>query len=309
MARWPVRIQAVGLGEVTLAQPLRTDVRADWQPTLYTLGALSGVGVEHLALKFPDTEYAGHLNEPGYNGVFFEDGVVDSWVRGLSFHNADSGLLVDDLTKHITGQQLSFTGRQGHHGLNIAHTHDGLYTDLVFDAYFVHHMTVDHRASGNVFSRVSGEGQPIHLDHHRDSPFENLWTAIRGEADLINGGSWCAGPPSGARSTFWGLEAPLIPPYWAHVQTNMVGPSTADQDELSEHGAWIERMDEVQPRNLHLAQRAQRLGLSYEDTGLGEDPPDPAADPTCGCKGGPAAGLGSVLLGLLALRRRRHGVS
>jgi MYXO-CTERM domain-containing protein len=306
---WPVRVEAVGQGEVTLAQPLRTDVRADWQPTLYALDALSEVGVEHLALEFPEVEYAGHLDEPGYNGVFFEAGVADSWVRDVSFHNADSGLLVDALTKHITGTGLVFTGRQGHHGLNVAHSHDGLYTGLVFDAYFVHHMTVDHRASGNVFSRVSGQGQPIHMDHHRDSPFENLWTAIVGEVDLIHGGSWCAGPPSGARSTFWGLEGELIPPYWAHIQTNLVGPSIAEGETRSEHGAWIEDMETVEPRNLHLAQRARRLGLDYQDTGLSEEAGEPTPEDSCGCKAGPAAGLAPMLLGLLALRRRRHGVS
>lgn len=140
------------------------------------------------------------------------------------------------------------------------------------------------------------------------APFENLWTAVDGEADLINGGSWCAGPPSGARSTFWGLETELIPPYWAHIQTTIVGPSTTEEDELTQDQAWIERMDTVRPRNLHLAQRALRLGQDYADTGL-EDTgldPEPAPQSSCGCKSGDAAALGLLPLGLLVLRRRRR---
>ena len=34
--------------------------------------ALAGLGVESLTIAFPDVPYAGHLEEPGYNGVFFE---------------------------------------------------------------------------------------------------------------------------------------------------------------------------------------------------------------------------------------------
>jgi hypothetical protein len=32
------------------------------------------MGVEYLSVEFPPTPYAGHLNEQGYNGVYFEGG-------------------------------------------------------------------------------------------------------------------------------------------------------------------------------------------------------------------------------------------
>lgn len=306
--RWPVRIGEVSDGEVTLAQPLRFDVRGSWSPELHAMDALSEVGIEHLTLAFPDVEYAGHLNEPGHNGVFFNAGVVDSWVRGVRFENADSGVLTDTLTKHITARELAFVGRQGHHGFNVAQSHDGLYTELVFDQYFVHHMTVDHRASGNVFSQVTGSETPVHLDHHRDSPFENLWTAMDVEVDLVNGGSLCAGPPGGARNTFWGLESDLIPPYWAHVQTTIVGRTTAEASELTDEGVWLEKLDRVNPPDLHRAQLARRLGHELPDTG-GPDTGQPAPDPDCGCSSGaPHSGL-FALLGLLWLRRQDRNVS
>ncbi|MCP4805009.1 MAG: hypothetical protein GY913_17090 [Proteobacteria bacterium] len=305
VVRWPVRIESISDGEVTLAQPLKLDVQESWSPQLHALDALSEVGIEHLTLRFPDVEYADHLNEPGYNGIFLDAGVVDSWVRDVQFVNADSGLLVDTLTKNVTGTGLSFTGRQGHHGFNVAQSHDGLYTDLRFDQYFVHHMTVDHRASGNVFSQIGGSETPIHLDHHRDSPFENLWTAIHAEVDLVNGGNFCAGEPGGARNTFWGIESELIPPYWAHVQTTIVGPTTGEATQTAD-GVWIEPMDRVNPPDLHRAQLARRLGTELPDTGA-PDTGEPSSEPPDGCACGVATTPTPLfLLALLLVRRQRE---
>ena len=300
--RVPLRVVSVEGDVLAFEPPLRHDVRAEWSPTLYALDPLADIGVEHLRLHFPDIEYAGHLDEPGFNGVFFQEGVVDSWVRDVEIRNADNGVLVDTLTRDITVRGVTFTGRDGHHGLNIAHSYDGLYEELLYEANFVHGTTVDHRAAGNVFHRIQvGEDRVVHLDHHRDSPFENLYTAIRGDVDLINGGSTCAGPPGGARNTFWGLETPLWPPYWKHVQTNLIGPSM-DVDVRTQDQEWIEVLDVVEPRNLFLWQRAQRLGEDYEDSGLEEPVEEPVRE-TCGCRAGPFAGV--VLLPLLLRRRRR----
>ena len=298
--RVPLRIVEVGADHVVLDRPLRHDVRSSWTPELHSFEPIEDVGVEHLRIEFPDVEYAGHLNEPGYNGVFLHDGVVDSWVLDVEFVNADNGVLVDTYTLDNTVSEVRFSGRSGHHGLNIAHSYDGLYADLVYETNFVHATTVDHRAGGNVFHRIEvAEDIVAHLDHHRDSPFENLYTAIRGDVDLINGGSWCAGEPGGARNTFWALETPLIPPYWKHVQTNIVGPST-DIDSMTEDQEWIEVLDVVEPRNLYLYQRAQRLDEDYEDTGL---PVEEVSEPTEGCGCRRASWLGGLLLLPLVGRR------
>ena len=55
-----------------------------------------------------------------------------------------------------------------------------------------HSLTVDHRSNGTVFSRGSGS-LPLSLDHHRGSPFENLYTKL-GDYDFSSGGSACAAP-------------------------------------------------------------------------------------------------------------------
>lgn len=306
---WPVRIAEIVDGStIRLVQPLRTDVRPEWTPTLWTFPAITQIGVESLAFEFPDVDYPGHLNELGYNAIFVQDGVADAWFRDLVFINADNGLLVDRGVKNISALELEFQGRKGHHGFNIAFSADGLYSDLHYAQDHMHSITVDHRANGNVFQRVSAEPeQVLELDHHRDSPFENLFTAFSAEVNFVNGGNLCAGIPGGARTTTWGLPTPLIPPYWDHAQVNLVGTIADDQESLTEDQEWLEPVQDLVPRNLYLAQRAYVQGEEYWDTGLAQDTGQAPAEPT-GCGGCGGGGLGGIWAGaaLLLLARRKR---
>jgi hypothetical protein len=306
---WPVFIAAVDGTTVTLAQPLRLDARAEWQPTLKTHPALTDVGVEHLTIAFPDVPYAGHLEEPGYNGVFFTRGVVDSWVRDVTFINADNGVLVDRLSKRHTIRDIAFEGRKGHHGLNIAFASDGMYNGLMYEADFVHHITVDHRANGNVFKNVVGVAE-VHLDHHRDGPFENLFSQFDAEVSFFHGGNFCAGHPAGARETMWGLPGPLQPPYWAAAQANVVGDLTLD-DSQTDDAEWVENVPALTPVDLHQDQLDRRLGVPIPDVETDTEsdsainsPPDTGADCACQNTGAPVNPLW-LCLAVFGYRRRQ----
>lgn len=266
----PLRIESVRGDAVHFTQPLRHDIRSSWNPVLLSYPSIDHVGIESLRIRFPDTPYAGHLNEPGYNGIFMTDGVVNSWVKDVTIENSDNGVLTDKYSKWITVDGLQLEGREGHHGLNIAHTADSMFMNLHFKNNWRHAMTVDHRSNGNVFKKVTSDGIELEMDHHRDSPFENLFTNIDAPTNLINGGSSCAGYPGGARNTFWGHKEPLVPPYWQHIQTNLIGPTTVAAS-LTEQREWIEPVDDLLPRDLHKAQLALRLGLEWEDTASATD--------------------------------------
>jgi hypothetical protein len=265
----PLRIESVRENAVHFTQPFRVDIRSEWQPVLRSYPNIDNVGFESFRIRFPETEYAGHLNEPGYNGIFMKGGVVNSWVKDLVIENADNGILTDQLSKWITVDGLTFEGREGHHGLNIAHTADSLFTNLHYSSEWRHYLTVDHRSNGNVFKKITSDGFQISMDHHRDSPFENLFTRVDTDANLFNGGSACAGYPGGARNTFWGHAYPLIPPYWKHIQSNLVGPTTVEAS-LTEDREWIEPIEDLVPRDLHQAQLNRRMGWAPVDTA----PPD-----------------------------------
>jgi hypothetical protein len=293
----PLRLESVREDVVIFTQPLRHDVRAEWNPVLKSYPAIDNVGLESFRIQFPETVYAGHLNEPGYNGIFMKGGVINSWVKDLAIENADNGILTDQLSKWITVDGLRLEGRKGHHGLNIAHTADSLFKNLHYSTEWRHAMTVDHRSNGNVFKHITSDDIPLEMDHHRDSPFENLFTDIAAETNLLNGGSSCAGYPGGARNTFWGLHQPLVPPYWKHIQTNLVGLSTVGES-LTPNREWIELIEDLWPLDLHQAQLARRMGWPQDtgtpDTGdTGEDPSKDRALPDtpsagCGCGTAPS---------------------
>jgi len=315
----PLRIESVRENAVHFTQPFRLDIRQEWQPVLNSYPNVDNVGFESFRIRFPENEYAGHLNEPGYNGIFMKGGVINSWAKDLIIENADNGILTDQLSKWITVDGVTFEGRKGHHGLNIAHTADSLFMNLHYGSEWRHYLTVDHRSNGNVFKKITSDGFQISMDHHRDSPFENLFTHIDTDANLFNGGNTCAGYPGGARNTFWGHAYPLVPPYWKHIQTNLVGPTTIEAS-LTQDREWIEPLEDLLPRDLHQAQLNRRMGWTAQDTGpqdsseteeetgdVRELPEKPQAG--CACSSSPTRdtqGLLWVILGLFGLQRARR---
>lgn len=265
---WPVRVAGVRGDEVDLAQPLRTDVRAAWTPTIHALPAVSEVGVEHLRVEFVDVPYAGHLLEPGYNAIAFTRGVVDSWVRDVTIVNADSGVFTETQVKNVTLRGIELAGRGGHHGFSISLSSDVLVEDFVIGGSWMHSLTVTHRTSGAVFSRGRG-AEALSLDHHGDMPFESLFTELSAY-NFESSGSACALPHSGARNTYWNLAAPMIAPFlWGTHQTNLVGELGLDSL-MTDDREWFESVPALEPANLHEAQLGRRVcGELFDACNLG----------------------------------------
>ncbi len=125
---------------------------------------------------------------------------------------------------------------------------------------FVHDLTVEGLANGNVFSK--GRTVQMTFDHHANMPYENLFTDIDAGDPLklwVSGGRNDRGPHTGARSTFWnirtkGSAAPL--PDWPMMNLIGVRGYSSDRDK---DGSWIEKLSGVVPPDLHEAQRARRL--------------------------------------------------
>jgi hypothetical protein len=309
--RWPVRVTAVDGNTLTLAQPLRIDIRGEWSPTIYSAPFLSEVGVETLRIAFPDdVEYAGHLNEPGYNAITFAGGVVDGWVRDVAIVNSDNGILPDPWSKNLTLTDIELLGREGHHGFNLNNASDILTQRVHVGADFIHAFTVDHKTNGSVFRQCTAD-HLMELDHHRDGSFENLFTDIQAETTFFHGGSSCAGPSSGARQTFWNMADGMYPPYWGANQANVVGIFDGE-DHLTDDQEWYETVEALWPPDLYEAQRALRLGLDYGDVERESDSGslDTAADSdeakACGCTSRGGAALNWMwLMGAVGVLRRR----
>lgn len=263
---WVAWVTAVDGGRVTLDRPLRLDLRPEWSPVAWTWApAAEDQGVEHLSFEFPGVPKKPHLEEEGYNAIQMS-GVINGWVRDVAFADCDNGVIATgcrfcliENTRFTAPQRKSPTG---HHALWISgRGQDCLFTRFDIATRFVHDLTVEGLASGNVFSK--GRTVQMTFDHHANMPFENLFTDIdAGDPSTLwsSGGRDDRGPKTGARSTFWNIRtkgasaAPL--PDWPMMNLIGVRGYSSDRDK---DGAWVEKLSGVAPPDLHEAQRARRL--------------------------------------------------
>lgn len=260
---WSFQVARVEGNEVVLSEPLRTDVRSSWTPTVWRMPVVREVGIEHLVIDFPSTPYPGHHRERGYNAVEFSHNVVDAWIRDVEIRNCDSGVFVGRRSKWLTLTELRFVstragdakGNQGHHGVALSSCSDVLVADVSFEAELIHELTLTHRAVGNVMSGPI-RGKRIDLDLHRDAPFENLFQQLSGDLHLQDSGSACYGPPAGVRNTFWALD-PFIVPSWIGSAAVVVG-NVALTGAPAPKTTWIEHVPNLEPSDLRAAQRLRR---------------------------------------------------
>lgn len=265
------RITDVTGDRVTVDRPLRFDLRAEWEPSIYRFApTVTEVGIESLTFEFPVTDYEGHFTELGFNPIALED-VAHCWVRDIRIRNADSGPFVSGRFCTLEGILYESDRRNdpqrqssGHHGVYISDD-DNLFTGFDFRVEFQHDISVSHTA-GNVIS--GGRGVNLSLDHHKRAPYENLFTDIdAGEGAHLwrSGGGARLGKHVGGRGTFWNIRTrqPQSHPgaAFAPWSVNLVGLTTESPTRTELEGVWFEAIppEELQPRNLHEAQRARRL--------------------------------------------------
>jgi hypothetical protein len=272
-----LRITAIAGDRVQFDRPLRFETRAEWQPEIRSFRpTVTESGIEGLAFEFPATKYRGHFKETGANAIELR-GVRDCWVRHVAIRNGDLAINVVACGNTLDGIAITAdAGRgtrdgrvaecTGHHGIQCKNAEDNLVTNFDFRTSYVHDLSVEH-ASGNVFAR--GRGPDLCFDHHKDTPYENLFTDIdcgRGTRVWHCGGGASLGRQSASWETFWGITAAqaIAPPPkgWGPVTMNFVGFASTAPATLDRSGVWWEPLPPagLQPRDLHAAQLARRLG-------------------------------------------------
>jgi hypothetical protein len=266
------RILQINGNEIELDRPLRFDIKAEWQPRILTFEpSVSESGVENLCFEFPVTSYAGHFTELGFNALAFT-GVADCWARNLRIANADSGIFANGYFCTIQGIVYESArppdrvfGSTGHHGFSFE-GEDNLFTDFDFRTQFIHDITLDHNAAGNVSAH--GKGIDLCFDHHRRAVNENLFTDIDAGAGTHlwrGGGGDALGKHAGARNTFWNIRAAKpqnYPPVdFGPTSINLVAVQTQQLSEKNPNGRWFEAIapDKIVPQDIHAAQLARRL--------------------------------------------------
>ena len=261
---WVAEVKSVEGSNVTLDRPLRLDVRPEWKPTLSTYRpTLTNAGVENLSFEFSGKPKAAHLKEEGFNAIHLL-GASNCRVRDVTVIDADNAVIVGGFSRFCTVEGLRVVaakreGETGHHALwATGGAQDCLFRDFRIETRYVHDLSVEGRANGNVFS--GGSGVALNIDHHRNTPYENLFSDLKvGDPRRIwqSGGRKDRGPNSGARETFWNLSGDgtfPAPPAWPQI--NVIGMPVGDPKKKLD--PWIESTEPVVPAELHQAQRERR---------------------------------------------------
>lgn len=213
--RWPVEVVSFhsDTNTVTLRQPLRFDIRPEWQPTLQAMGPLlHDSGIENLTLRFNRSytwDKKMHHGEEGWNAPYFNN-AIHCWLRDVTMIDVDNGPNLSS-AKNITLTGFSLTASRPetmahHHGtLTRAYSHDNLFRDFRIESQPLHGLNIEAQSTGNVWTR----GTLVHgvFDSHRRLPFENLRTDVTlVHNDGSHGGN--GGPVMGARFANWNIRAP-----------------------------------------------------------------------------------------------------
>lgn len=268
---WVARVEAVEGNRLVVDRPLRIDVRPEWgavvhryEPTVYESG------VEGLTFEFPGVEKKRHLLEEGFNGIQFNN-VANCWVRNVRFIDADMGIKVGRARfcqiEDVAFVEAKRTGRTGHHAIwAVSNSQECLFQRFRVETTYIHDLTVEGFAHGNVFR--DGSGRSLNLDHHRNGPYENLFTNLdvgNPKRMWASSGRGDRGPHSGARTTAWNLRhdggevGRPRKPKQMFPQINIIGVA-GYEPEKDPNGIWVEPLGgTVIPPDLYQAQRNRRL--------------------------------------------------
>ena len=261
------RVVSVEGNTLKLDRGLRLDLKPEWQAEVWSCKpTLEEAGVEGMTFEFAGKPKKPHLREEGFNAVYVV-GAFNSWVRDVETIDCDNVVNVG-ASRYCTFQRITAradkrtTKATGHHGLWVKASFDCLFTDFFIDTIFVHDLTVEGLSCGNVF--MNGKGQSLNLDHHRNAPYENLFTNLEvgnGERLWDSSGSPDRGPQSGVREVFWNLRQTTgampkrLPKFAQAILVGVEGYKPGPR----ENGQLVELPAGVMPGNLYEAQLARRL--------------------------------------------------
>ena len=211
-----VSIVAVTGDRITVSAPLLHDIGPDLEADLAHWDYLRGVGIEDLALVFPDGDAFGHHLEQGYNGIYLTS-VYDGWIRDVRIENADSGVLTYNSANVTIAGVETHGRRRAHYSVHLGNVHNVLVTDLRVFNRVVHSLSVNTQATRSVFKSSEVFVDPV-IDQHAGSNHQNLFddltlhlTAVPGELrpryELWQGsGASYWEPGHGRYNTSWNIQ-------------------------------------------------------------------------------------------------------
>ncbi|MDA8708728.1 glycoside hydrolase family 55 protein [Hellea sp.] len=231
-------VKSIDGSVITLADSLLHDVNEDLPADIAGWDALENIGIEGFHFEFPQSPYYGHHNEQGYNAIYMT-GAADSWIRDVTFTNADSGILSYD-SANLTLRDIKSAGdRPAHYAVHMGNVHNVLAERVQVYNPVIHSFTFNTQSTRCVYKDSEVFSGAV-LDQHAGANHQNLFDNVtlhihptrkdgKPEYALFNGsgaGYWQ--PGHGLYNTSWNLnviiEDGALPSETVYLKATAEGP-------------------------------------------------------------------------------------
>ncbi|PRP68305.1 DUF4955 domain-containing protein [Nonlabens agnitus] len=216
IVRQQVEIKEISRNTIKINTPLTIEIDPSYQARLIEWKHLENVGLEGFRINFPMAPRVAHHVEQGFNGIFLTR-LFNSWVKDVVIHNADSGILSEEIA-NVTIKNITTTGDHlAHYTVAMAAVHNVLAEKVKVYNKAVHPLSFNTFSTKNVYKDCEIFTDPA-LDQHSGANHQNLFdnTLLRIDAANIKeyplfagGGAGYWKPSHGAYSTFWNLQVQL----------------------------------------------------------------------------------------------------
>ncbi|MGO4773159.1 right-handed parallel beta-helix repeat-containing protein [Flavobacterium sp. W22_SRS_FK3] len=213
LVRQQVEILKIKDDQITVKDPLLLDIKPTYGAQIIQWKHLTEVGIENFKITFPDAPRVAHHVEQGFNAIFLTR-IFNSWVNNITIHNADSGILTEEIANTTIENIITDGTNTAHYTVALGGVHNVLVKNLKIYNAAVHPLSFNTFATKNVYQNCIVYTNPV-LDQHSGANHQNLFDAITlyitplqdHSYRLFGGGGADYWKPShGAFSTFWNLD-------------------------------------------------------------------------------------------------------
>lgn len=173
LVQQPTRIEAIDGNMVTIADPLLLSISADLPAYFAQWDHIKNIGIQDMALVFPDNPYFGHHNEAGFNGIYLT-GVHNGWVSNVRITNADAGILTDDAANLTIRNVVTDGDHYAHYTVMVSSVHNALVEGLTVFNPNQHTFSLNTLSTRSVY-KDSVSWTATTLDQHAGANHQNLY--------------------------------------------------------------------------------------------------------------------------------------
>ena len=217
IVRQQVEIVKIANNKVTIKTPLLLEIKPNYQAQLVEWKHLSEVGIEHLRFTFPDTPRVAHHVEQGYNALFLTR-IFNSWVRDVVIHNAESGVLTEEIANVTIEDIVTDGNNMAHYTVAMGGVHNVLVKNLKIYNKAVHPLSFNTFSTKDVYQNCEIFVN-ANLDQHAGANHQNLFDNVKVHFTpnddnsyplFLAGGADYWRPSHGAFTTFWNIDVDVM---------------------------------------------------------------------------------------------------